>query len=48
MTIQETVYKIETLKLLMSLDNDYEQHSWYMAEIESLALGLKKLLKKKI
>ena len=46
MTIQETAYKIEQLKLLMSLDNNYEQHSWYMAEIESLAFELKTLLKK--
>jgi hypothetical protein len=46
MTIQETAYKIEILKMLKSLDNNYDQHSWYDAEIESLRWSLEELLKK--
>ena len=47
MTITETAYLIETLKLLKSTDNDYSNHSWYEAEIETLQQALKDLLKTK-
>jgi len=47
MTITETAYQIETLKMLKSLDNDYDNHSWYEAEMEMLYQSLKKLLKTK-
>ena len=46
MTIQEIVYKIEQLKMMMALDNSYELHSWYIADIEALRMELKPLLKK--
>ena len=45
MTITETAYQIETLKMLKSLDNDYDNHTWYDVEIETLQTVLKKLLK---
>jgi hypothetical protein len=45
MTITETAYQIETLKLLQHLDLNYEGHSWYEAEIETLQQALKRLLK---
>jgi len=45
MTITEVAYQIETLKMLKSLDNDYDNHTWYEAEIVSLGQVLQKLLK---
>jgi hypothetical protein len=45
MTITETAYQIETLKMLKKLDLNYEGHSWYNAEIVILQQALKKLLK---
>jgi len=46
MTITDIAYQIEHLKLLKSLDLNYDQHSWYEAEIESLRWSLEELLKK--
>ena len=46
MSIQETAYQIETLKMYQHLDLNYDGHSWYDAEIAILQMELKKLLKK--
>jgi hypothetical protein len=46
MTIKETAYEMLTLKMLRDLDNNYEGHSWYDAEITMLSIELNKLLKK--
>jgi hypothetical protein len=46
MTIKETAYQLLTLKMLRDLDNNYEGHHWYEAEITILQNELKKLLKK--
>jgi hypothetical protein len=45
-TITSIQLEIERLKLLKSTDNDYNNHSWYEAEIEALMMKLKPLLKK--
>jgi hypothetical protein len=46
MSIQDIAYQIEHKKLLMSLDNNYEGHLWYEAEIVILQNELKDLLMK--
>lgn len=45
-TITSIQLEIERLKLLKNTDNDYNNHSWYEAEIEALMMKLKPLLKK--
>jgi hypothetical protein len=45
-TVTAIQLEIERLKLLKSTDNDYDNYSWYEAEIEALYQKLKQHLKK--